>query len=300
MSKPVDEQLYNKIKNEVDKSYDKPSAYRSMAYTRAYIAAFKEKYGASKKPYTGKKPGELQTWRNEKWVDIKSLVKDPKNPVACGNMPYGKDEYPLCMPVKQAQKYSKGELELLLKRKSELKDRRLVKDAYLRDVLKPKEIPPARIYKQKYKEDRRIELPKPVSETKAKEILKEKPIKVEVKKEAEEVEKPEPKKRGRPPKPEGAPRYQRPSRAVEGAIQGRPIKLSFADFTREEEEAYRTIQRDKALREKRQKMEARSERMTARMRPANVMRRQQRAEARAALRGNLPALPEEGVEIAFN
>lgn len=211
MSKPVDENLYNKVKTEVDKSYDKPSAYRSMAYTRAYLKAFREKYGSKKSAYAGKKPGELEGWRRENWIDIKSLIENPKEPIACGNAPIEKGEYPLCMPKNEAMKYSESELQLLLKRKSEIGKRRLVKDAFLRDVLEPEKIPAVRKYKQKYIRDRRIKLPKPLPEAKAEKILEEPSIKEELKEEKERrprgrprVEKEvvsEPKRVGRPTKP---------------------------------------------------------------------------------------------------
>lgn len=207
MSTPVDEKLYNEVKREVDKTYTKPSAYRSMAYTRNYMKAFEEKYGKSKAPYKGKKPGELQQWRNEKWIDIKSYIRDPKNPTACGNEPVKKGEYPLCMPEKEAATYSKGELELLRQRKSQIGKRRLVKDAYLRDVLKPEETPPERVYKQKYVKEKKLKI-EPLPEKEAEKILKEKPIKETLKKEKvqkvkvptiEEVTKPaERRARGRP------------------------------------------------------------------------------------------------------
>lgn len=176
MARPADEALYRKIKAEVNETYTKPSAYRSMAYTRFYIKAFKEKYGNTKKPYAGEKPGNLEKWRDEKWIDIKSFVEDPKNPTACGNEPYKKGEYPLCMPIKKAARYSKPELQLLLDRKAELKNRRLVKDAYLRDVLQPDETPPERIYKQKYIKDKKLKLPEPLPEKKAEKILDAPPI----------------------------------------------------------------------------------------------------------------------------
>jgi hypothetical protein len=201
MSDPTDETLYRKVKSEVDESYTKPSAYRSMAYTRFYLKAYKDKYGNTKGAYKGKKPGELKQWRNEKWIDVKSYLENPQAPTACGNEPYGKGEYPLCMPQREAAKYSKGELELLVKRKSELGSKRLVKDAYLRDVLKPEEIPRSRIYKQKYAKDKTQKLPKPLPEKQAQKILDEKPIGVvskEMKAEVEtEVEK-ERRPRGRP------------------------------------------------------------------------------------------------------
>jgi len=176
MAEPSDMNLYNEAKREVDKSYDKPSAYRSMAYTRTYLKKYREKYGDDKKAYKGKNPEELKTWRKEKWIDVKSVLQNPKNPTACGNAPIKKGEYPLCMPVKEIEQYSKGELQLLVNRKNEIGKKRLVKDAFLRDVLKPDEIPAIREYKEKY--DDRIPIAKPLSKEKAAKILKERPVKV--------------------------------------------------------------------------------------------------------------------------
>lgn len=179
MAEPTDIALYNKSKQEVDKNYDKPSAYRSMAYTRTYLKNYREKYGDDKKAYKGKNPEELKTWRREKWLDVKSVLKDPKNPTACGNAPIKPGEYPLCMPVKEIAKYGKSELQLLVNRKNELGKKRLVKDAFLRDVLEPKKIPAIREYKDKYAKTKAEKLPKPLPEAEAKKILKEKPIKIE-------------------------------------------------------------------------------------------------------------------------
>jgi hypothetical protein len=179
MAEPTDAALYNKSKQEVDKNYDKPSAYRSMAYTRTYLKNYREKYGDDKKAYKGKNPEQLKTWRREKWLDVKSVLKDAKNPTACGNAPIKPGEYPLCMPVKEISQYSKGELQLLVNRKNELGKKRLVKDAFLRDVLEPEKIPAIRQYKDKYAETKAEKLPKPLPESEAKKILKEKPIKIE-------------------------------------------------------------------------------------------------------------------------
>jgi len=132
MAEPTDTVLYNKSKEEVNKSYDKPSAYRSMAYTKTYIKNFREKYGNDKKAYTGKNPEGLKRWRREKWVDVKSVLKDPKNPVACGNAPIKSGEYPLCMPVRQLAKYNESELRTLVRRKNELGRKTLVKENALR------------------------------------------------------------------------------------------------------------------------------------------------------------------------
>jgi len=179
MAEPSDMALYNKSKEEVNKNYDKPSAYRSMAYTRTYLKNYREKYGDDKKAYKGKNPEELKTWRKEKWVDVKSVLKDPKNPIACGNAPIKKGEYPLCMPEKQLAKYSKTELGLLVQRKNQIGKRRLVKDAFLRDILEPEKITPIREYKDKYVKDKKAKLPEPLPKAQAEKILKEKKVKIE-------------------------------------------------------------------------------------------------------------------------
>lgn len=134
MATPVDSKLYEEAKKHVDKIYDKPSAYRSMAYTRFYLRAFREKYGDAKKAYSGKKPGHLETWRREKWIDVGSYLDTPRAPKACGTIEYGKGEYPLCMPESKVKKYSDKELEALLYQKSQLGKTRLVKEPFLRDV----------------------------------------------------------------------------------------------------------------------------------------------------------------------
>ena len=192
MAEPSDVALYNKSKEEVNKNYDKPSAYRSMAYTRTYLKNYREKYGDDKKAYKGKNPEELKTWRKEKWVDVKSVLKDPKNPTACGNAPIKEGEYPLCMPEKQLAKYSKSELSLLVQRKNQIGKRRLVKDAYLRDVLEPEKITPIREYKDKYVKEKKNKLPEPLPKAQAEKILKERPVKAEKVVEPKPVKEPKP------------------------------------------------------------------------------------------------------------
>jgi len=177
MAEPSDQALYNKSKEEVNKNYDKPSAYRSMAYTRTYLKNYREKYGDDKKAYKGKNPENLKTWRKDKWVDVKSFVKDPSNPTACGNAPIKKGEYPLCMPIAKARSYSKSELNLLIARKNQIGKRRLVKDAFLRDILEPEKITPIREYKDKYVKDKKAKLPEPLPKAQAEKIMKEKPVK---------------------------------------------------------------------------------------------------------------------------
>lgn len=186
MAQPSDEALYAATKKQVDKMYDKPSAYRSMAYSRFYLRAYREKYGNDKKAYKGRNPGELERWRREKWVDIRSYVEDPKDTKPCGSIEYGKDEYPLCMPLSRAKRYSEKQLVTLLNRKAELGKERLVKEPFLRDI--------------------GIE-PKPAKLTERKPIKEKKP------------EKPEPKPRGRPRKP-------KQEIVVEKKARGRPKRVA--------------------------------------------------------------------------
>jgi hypothetical protein len=125
-SEPVDKVLYDKIVDEVNKSYKKSSAYRSMAYVKSYMKAYKEKHG-NENAYVGKNTQSLKKWRKEKWVDVKSVLKDPENPVACGNAEIKKGEYPLCMKTADLENYSKKELEAFVERKNELGQKTLVK-----------------------------------------------------------------------------------------------------------------------------------------------------------------------------
>jgi hypothetical protein len=144
---PSDTTLYAKTKSDVDKIWKKPSAFRSMAYARYYIKAYREKYGLERngghvpEAYKGVKTHDLQKWEKDKWVDIGSYLEDPKHPVACGGTEDAnkKGKYPLCMPLTKAKQYSTSELQTLLARKQELGQSRLVKDSYLKKLREPKE-----------------------------------------------------------------------------------------------------------------------------------------------------------------
>lgn len=102
-----------------------------MAYVRTYKKNYREKYGNDKDAYKGENPGQLKMWRKEKWIDIQSYLKDPKNPIACGAIKRPKREYPLCMPIKDVKKYSKSDLESLVKRKNQIGKRTLIKEDFL-------------------------------------------------------------------------------------------------------------------------------------------------------------------------
>lgn len=66
--KPVDMELYKKIKRNIYIKYPKHSAYRSGLMVKKYKEEFKKKYG-KKEPYTGKKTKlkGLGRWFAENW-----------------------------------------------------------------------------------------------------------------------------------------------------------------------------------------------------------------------------------------
>ena len=67
MSTPLDIKLYNRVKKEADKKYEKPSAYKSGWIVKTY----KNRGGK----YAGKKPVNkgLDRWYKEEWKDIAGL-----------------------------------------------------------------------------------------------------------------------------------------------------------------------------------------------------------------------------------
>lgn len=75
MSKPVDLEMYNKIKKLVKRKYPKHSAYRSGIIVQTYKKTFKKKY-KNKSPYYGKKNKTkgLQRWFAEKWRNQRNTV----------------------------------------------------------------------------------------------------------------------------------------------------------------------------------------------------------------------------------
>lgn len=69
MPTPKDKKLYEEVKREVNKSYKKPSAYRSGAYVKLYLQKFRKKYGMKENPYLEEKEKlpPLKRWFLEDW-----------------------------------------------------------------------------------------------------------------------------------------------------------------------------------------------------------------------------------------
>jgi hypothetical protein len=74
-NKPVDQKLYDKIKEKVQIRIPKHSAYRSGTIVTEYKKAFKKKYGNVKPPYTGtKNKSGLSRWFKEDWRNQRGEV----------------------------------------------------------------------------------------------------------------------------------------------------------------------------------------------------------------------------------
>mgnify|MGYP001436329321 CR=1 FL=1 len=74
-NKPVDQKLYDRIKERVKSRIPKHSAYRSGIMVSEYKQAFKKKYGDKKSPYTGtKNKAGLSRWFKEDWRNQRGEV----------------------------------------------------------------------------------------------------------------------------------------------------------------------------------------------------------------------------------
>jgi hypothetical protein len=97
MPEPISKEIYAKAKAIINQKYGtNTSAYRSMALVKKY-KSMGGKYrddGGSRK---------LQTWRNEKWIDL-NQPKEGGGYHVCGHKNTQNNKYPLCRPSKTINK----------------------------------------------------------------------------------------------------------------------------------------------------------------------------------------------------
>jgi len=94
MNIPMNMNLYNKVKEQADKIYKKPSAYKS-----GYIVKKYKELGGT---YSGKKTSSgLTSWYREKWTDIGNKRSDGRN---ASGKPFGQSLYPVYRPTKRVNK----------------------------------------------------------------------------------------------------------------------------------------------------------------------------------------------------
>jgi hypothetical protein len=110
MATPRDQQLYNRIKNKVQKQYGRWSAYASGSLVQQYKKAYQKKHGSTN-AYTGAKSSTapLTTWFHENWVDVKTGRP-------CGAVKT-KTYYPVCRPRAQHEALSEKQRRAMIRRK---------------------------------------------------------------------------------------------------------------------------------------------------------------------------------------
>jgi hypothetical protein len=120
--KPTNLKLYNEIKERIYKEQPKHSLYRSARIIREY-----KKEGGI---FEGEKSNNINQWFNEKWISLNDYINDKIIP--CGSDKVNKEYYPLCRPLKIAQKMTKPQILKLLKEKDKLKEKPLQTEKILK------------------------------------------------------------------------------------------------------------------------------------------------------------------------
>jgi len=118
MSKPIDEELYNKVKEDIIKKYPKHSAYRSMMIQKKY-----KELGGKYKTKPNKK--NLNQWLDEKWSNVYAYINENKT-VQCGDNEYVK--YSACRPLIRINDNTPLTIDELLELHGKRKLNKLIKE----------------------------------------------------------------------------------------------------------------------------------------------------------------------------
>ena len=119
-AKPADNKLYNKIKDEVYKKNPKHSLYRSALIQKIYQSEG-GKYINDKMPKMN-----IKKWFKQDWISLNDYLRGDIVPCGNSNTEDKFNEYPLCRPLKIAEKLSKGDIKKMIKEKNELKEKPLL------------------------------------------------------------------------------------------------------------------------------------------------------------------------------
>lgn len=115
-AKPLNQELYNEIKEKVYREQPRHSLYRSARIQKEY----KERGGT----YDDEElPNmNIKKWFKQQWISLNDYLND--NIVPCGNSKI-EDSYPLCRPLAIAEKLTKPEIREMIKEKQKLKSKPL-------------------------------------------------------------------------------------------------------------------------------------------------------------------------------
>ncbi len=115
---PTDPKLYDRVKQEIYAKNPKHSLYRSAQIVKEY----KRRGGEYKNPK--KKDSGIDKWMDENWVSANDYIRGDIE--KCGNNnARDYNEYPLCFPLDRIKKFTKNELEDLIKEKTKLKEKHI-------------------------------------------------------------------------------------------------------------------------------------------------------------------------------
>ncbi len=101
-SKPLDKNLYNRVKRETIKKFD---VYPS-AYANGYLVKRYKELGGKFSSRSSKKKSNLKRWYDERWVDISRPMRSKKGSKktrsigyeSCGRKTSRSGKYPVCRP----------------------------------------------------------------------------------------------------------------------------------------------------------------------------------------------------------
>lgn len=120
-AKPLDKELYEKVKEKVYSKNPKHSLFRSGQVVKEYKKAGGE-YDDEEAPMMN-----IKKWFRQKWISLNDYYHN-KDVVPCGNSnteeKFG--EYPLCRPLKIAESLKPEEMKKMIDKKNDLKTKPLI------------------------------------------------------------------------------------------------------------------------------------------------------------------------------
>lgn len=117
-AKPVNQELYSKIKDEVYKKYPKHSLFRSALLVKKYLDQGGKYHGKENQM-------NIKKWFKQNWLSANDYLRDKI--VKCGeaNTQEEYDEYPLCRPKAILDKLTKPEIKKMVDEKNKIGKKQL-------------------------------------------------------------------------------------------------------------------------------------------------------------------------------
>lgn len=122
-SKPLNKDLYDKIKEEVYLKNPKHSLFRSSQIVKKY----KKQGGEYDDNDNNNNHMSINRWFNQKWISLNDYYHN-NNIVPCGSSDTKTkyDEYPLCRPLKIVKSLKKTDMKKMINEKNKLKEKPLI------------------------------------------------------------------------------------------------------------------------------------------------------------------------------